>query len=519
MRKNLILLFLFALFSFPAFAGHWALRHVSSGEYLYSKEGQLALAAEFCLTDPSFSWLLEPQADGSLRIQSGDCAKYLASTGNGSMSSVAEDWTVTSTADQLYRTLKGKEGTLKAYGTDLWRIEPVAAPVDLKGRGAKITWTEYQAEHGDFQGVLIGPSTELQDPASEAVGRMGVKLEQTGDRVSWIAEADADGLELRYSIPDAPKGGGMDATLSLYINDEKSECLALTSRHAWIYGEGHSASRFWTDDPNNGTPRKHFDTQRFRLKQPILAGDIVELRRENTDDAAFYMIDMIELEKIPAIGERPEGFLSITDFGAVANDGKDDSEALSQSLSQAADMGAAGVWVPAGIFDFFPKEPIPEDVPGNPDQTLYQRFPLSDIHLKGAGAWHSELRGNGIAFQCGTRWQVSDLAIDWQGESRRSAMLFFGRTGQDSGFSNLYITRCGLVLSIYDPDSRNFTVRNSRIRSTFAGGINLRGGHRNALIENVHTRGTGDDALIFWSTKSEKSERPTRDSVIRNCTC
>lgn len=49
------------------------------------------------------------------------------------------------------------------------------------------------------------------------------------------------------------------------------------------------------------------------------------------------------------------------------------------------------------------------------------------------------------------------------------------------------------------------------------GGINLRGGHENALMENIHVRGTGDDGLIFWSPGTGDSP-PTRNCTIRNCT-
>ena len=45
------------------------------------------------------------------------------------------------------------------------------------------------------------------------------------------------------------------------------------------------------------------------------------------------------------------------------------------------------------------------------------------------------------------------------------------------------------------------TIRNSRIRDTYADGINLDNGTSNSLVEDVHLRNTGDDAIAVWSIK------------------
>ena len=53
---------------------------------------------------------------------------------------------------------------------------------------------------------------------AEAIGRQAVSLTQTGDYVEFTTTAAANSIVVRYSIPDAPAGGGISATLGLYSN-------------------------------------------------------------------------------------------------------------------------------------------------------------------------------------------------------------------------------------------------------------------------------------------------------------
>ncbi len=385
--------------------------------------------------------------------------------------------------------------------------------VDLKGRGAQISWQEIQAEDGIYSGTLLGPTFKIENPAAEAVGRMAVKLEKTGDAVSWNAAEEGDGLSVRFCIPDAQNGGGINATLSLFVNGEKTESLNLTSKYAWIYGDENESPATWSNAPTNGTPKKFFDTFRIRLKSPVKKGDKIELRKTADDSAPFYIIDLIELEKIPPPEIKPDGYLNLCDFGAAPDDGKDDSAALEAALLQAFRKKYPGIWIPPGVFDFESPKPYPLEL-----QSEYQRFRLRNVHLKGAGMWHTELRGEGIAFQCvGENIRVSDFAVDAMGTSRNSAVIFMGRVGKGAELWNLYAAHGSLFYSVMHNDARDLAIRNCRLRSLFAGGINLRGGHKNAVIENVHVRGSGDDGLILWSSESEEME-PNQNCTIRSCT-
>ena len=55
-------------------------------------------------------------------------------------------------------------------------------------------------------------------------------------------------LVVRASIPDAPAGGGITATLNLYVNGVFRQAISLSSRQAWNY-RGATTN---PDDPRAG---------------------------------------------------------------------------------------------------------------------------------------------------------------------------------------------------------------------------------------------------------------------------
>src|SRR3954467_15429005 len=95
-----------------------------------------------------------------------------------------------------------------------------AAPLAAAERGATVPWVTYEAEQTTTNATLLGPDYTGQTAAREASGRRCVRLAATGQHVELTANTDAQGLVVRYSIPDSVDGVGADATLSLYINGE-----------------------------------------------------------------------------------------------------------------------------------------------------------------------------------------------------------------------------------------------------------------------------------------------------------
>ena len=87
-------------------------------------------------------------------------------------------------------------------------------------RGAQMPYLKYEAEDGNYGGgaTMVGPSMDYTKVESEASGRKYVKLTSTGAYVEWPIQKPAQGMVLRFTIPDSADGTGMDATLGLYLN-------------------------------------------------------------------------------------------------------------------------------------------------------------------------------------------------------------------------------------------------------------------------------------------------------------
>ncbi|MEU5674186.1 discoidin domain-containing protein, partial [Micromonospora sp. NPDC047753] len=86
------------------------------------------------------------------------------------------------------------------------------------GRGANMPYDMYEAEDGVVGGgaAVVGPNREIGDLAGEASGRRAVTLNSTGSYVEFTTRASTNTLVTRFSIPDAPGGGGINSTLNVY---------------------------------------------------------------------------------------------------------------------------------------------------------------------------------------------------------------------------------------------------------------------------------------------------------------
>jgi len=166
--------------------------------------------------------------------------------------------------------------TLLPAITGCGRKTTVAVP-DARTLGADCPWTTQQAEHCGTNAPVMGPSVEYLKPQSEASGRSYVSLQRQGDYLEFKAAKAANAIVLRYSIPDAPTGGGTDATLSLDINGKFARKLNLASRYSWIYGDFP-----WSNDPSKGKAHHFFDESR------ALIPDAVELYASVSPDSITW---------------------------------------------------------------------------------------------------------------------------------------------------------------------------------------------------------------------------------------
>ncbi|MFC6080401.1 CARDB domain-containing protein [Sphaerisporangium aureirubrum] len=402
------------------------------------------------------------------------------------------------------------------------------------GRGAAVPWISYEAEAANYQGTLLVADSLRTfghtNFATESSGRQSVRLNSTGQFVEVTSTAPSNSIVVRNSIPDAAGGGGMDATISLYVNGTFAQKLSLSSRHSWLYGN--------TDGPEalTNTPqadaRRLFDESHALLSTTYPAGTRFRLQRDGTDNAAYYIIDTIDLEQVAPATSQPAGCVSITQYGAVPNDGVDDTAAIQRAVTDDQNGVIGCVWIPAG--QWRQEKKILTDDPLNRGQ--YNQVGISNVTIRGAGMWHSQLytltephlatgginhphEGN-FGFDIDNNVQISDIAIFGSGTIRggpggaEGGVGLNGRFGLNTRITNVWIEHANVGVWVgrdYDniPDlwgpGDGLEFSGMRIRNTYADGINFTNGTRNSRVFNSSFRTTGDDSLAVWASRYVKN--------------
>ncbi|MEV8289203.1 glycosyl hydrolase family 28-related protein [Streptomyces niveus] len=407
---------------------------------------------------------------------------------------------------------------------------PSARPAAAE-RGAALPYTEYEAEAADYDGTLLTADPKRTfghtNFASESSGRESVRLDSTGQFVEFTSTGEANSIVVRNSIPDAPGGGGIDATLSLYADGAFVQKLDLSSKHSWLYGN--------TDDPESltNTPqtdaRRLFDESHALLEKSYPAGTKFKLQRDAGDNASFYIVDLIDLEQVAPPAAKPAECASITEYGAVPDDGNDDTKAIQDAVTADQNGDIDCVWIPAG--QWRQEQKILTDDPQNQGQ--YNQIGISDVSIRGAGMWHSQLytltepqnagginhphEGN-FGFDIDDNTQISDIAIFGSGRIRggggaEGGVGLNGRFGQNTKITNVWIEHANVgvwvgrdydnIPALWGPaDGLEFS--GMRIRNTYADGINFTNGTRNSRVDNSSFRTTGDDSLAIWANRYVK---------------
>ncbi|MFI7274618.1 glycosyl hydrolase family 28-related protein [Streptomyces sp. NPDC049879] len=408
------------------------------------------------------------------------------------------------------------------------RAAPTAAPA-AEATGAALPYTEYEAEDGDYEGTLLQSDPERTfghtNFATESSGRESVRLDSTGQFVEFTSTNATNSIVVRNSIPDAPGGGGQEATISLYADGEFVRKLDLSSKHSWLYGN--------TDDPegltNNpgGDARRLFDESHALLAETYPAGTTFRLQRDADDSAEFYIVDLIDLEEVAPPAEQPAECTSITEYGAVPDDGNDDTDALQAAVTADQNGEIDCVWIPAG--QWRQEQKILTDDPL--DRGQYNQVGIRDVTIRGAGMWHSQLytltppheagginhphEGN-FGFDIDDNTQISDIAIFGSGTIRggdgnqEGGVGLNGRFGQNTAITNVWIEHANVAVwagrdfdnipDLWGPgDGVEFS--GMRIRNTYADGINFTNGTRNSTVSDSSFRNTGDDSLAVWANR------------------
>lgn len=386
--------------------------------------------------------------------------------------------------------------------------------------GAKAAYTTYEADQGTLSaGATVKKASSIHSTAHEASKQSYVDL-PVNAAVSFTAKADADAATLRYTVPDGATG-----KVEIQVNGKPVANLDLSSKHNWQYLENYEHHK-GEDIKIHDTPaadrvaRFQFDEAGTLLKNTsIQSGDTVTIVNQSGNTPVG--IDFVELEKTPAAIKQPANSVSITDFGAKANDGIDDSKALTEAIESAKTSGKS-VYIPEGQFDF--------------DHQLHIYAPKG-ISIGGAGRWHTKLhftseeppvfengtvkKGGGIVFEHGSNnIDFGNLSMDSNLTSRFHQQANYkgisGTLGKGSSIHDITIEH--FEVGIWTGDyakvdnehplhyTDGLTVSNALIRNNLADGINFAQGTSHSTVINSNIRGNGDDGLATWSSIADQTE-------------
>jgi hypothetical protein len=354
-------------------------------------------------------------------------------------------------------------------------------------------------------GAVLGPQYGPNVVASESSGRQCVQLNATGQYVQFTAQAAANAIVVRYSVPDTTNGIGTNWTISLYKNGAFVAKLPVTSMYSWLYG-----AYPFSNTPASGSPRNFYDEVRTNGLS-IGAGDVVALQKDADDAASYYVIDLVDLENVASSLTAPTNSLSIMGYGAGGTGATDDTSALQNCISAAISQGKS-VWLPAGTYKITSSINLP-----------------ANLTIQGAGMWYATLVGDPTLYTNasrrvtlngnGSNIHLSDFAIigklNYRNDSEPNDGLG-GAYGTGSTISRVWVehTKTGAWLV----NSQGLVVDSCRFRDTIADGINLCVGMSSTTVTNCTARGTGDDCFAIWPATYIGQNYTPGLNVITHCT-
>ena len=388
-------------------------------------------------------------------------------------------------------------------------------PALVTGRGADVPFVEQEAENAAFTGAKIGPGRDAYTLPAEASGRTAVRL-RPKQYVEFTLTQPANAFTLRYSIPDAPAGGGITAPLDVTVNGKRKQTMTLTSQYAWLYGMYPFSNDpnvdpipgWWKPEPDPVAkpfrPNHFYDEQRVLLDRTYRAGDRVRFAVPRTTPAAWTVLDLADFELVDAPLKQPGKSLDVRLFGADPTGRRDAAPAIERTIAAAQRIGWS-VFIPAGTFQ------------------VNRHIVVDRVTIRGAGNWWTIIKGRVLplaepapdksvhsapgfygkyaADGGSTAVHLSDFAIESDVHERIDTDQVNGIGGAIGGGStieNLYLhhTKVGIWL---DGPMDGLLIRNNVVTDAIADGMNLHLGVSNVRATDNFVRNSGDDGLAMWS--------------------
>jgi hypothetical protein len=413
-------------------------------------------------------------------------------------------------------------------------------PSLVAGRGATVGFVEQEAEKATTTGTVIGPDRTAYTLPAEASGRSAVKL-TAKQYVEFTLPSAANAITVRYSIPDAPNGGGITAPLDVTVNGGSRKSMTLTSQYAWLYNQypfsndpnaGLLHSDWWitecqcvpaatTPPPAITTPFRpnHFyDEQRLLLGRTYSAGAKVRLTVPAGSPAASTVIDLLDSQLVaaPHINLLASNVLL---FGADPLGKRDSADAFDKAIAFAKKTHLK-VYVPPGTYQ------------------VNRHIIVDNVTIEGAGNWYTVIKGHEVALSTpapdgsvhtgvgfygkdasaggSTNVHLSGFAI--QGDVREridtDQVNGIGGAMSNSTVDGLYLqhTKVGMW---FDGPMTNLKLTNNVIVDQIADGINFHTGVTNSVASNNFVRNTGDDALAMWAEHSANANNTFDHNTVQ----
>ncbi|MYS20609.1 MULTISPECIES: glycosyl hydrolase family 28-related protein [unclassified Streptomyces] len=420
-------------------------------------------------------------------------------------------------------------GTRGAAGASAAQPAATRAALDpslVAGKGASVGFAEQEAEHAKTTGTVIGPGRDAYTLPAEASGRSAVTL-QPGQYVEFTLPATTNAITVRYSIPDAPTGGGITSPLDVTVNGGGKKSMTLTSQYAWLYNLYPFSNDpnadilhpdYWVTEcacvPQDTTPTpvfakpfrpNHFyDEQRLLLGRTYKAGD--KIRLTAPAGAAPTTIDLLDSQQVapPKVDLLAANVLL---FGADPTGRRDSAGAIDKAIAF-AQRSHLKVYIPPGTYQ------------------VNRHIIVDNVTIEGAGNWYTVIKGHqvdlstpapdgsvhtGVGFYGkdasaggSSNVHLSDFAI--QGDVREridtDQVNGIGGSLSNSTIEGLYIqhTKVGMW---FDGPMTGLKITGNQIADQIADGINFHTGVTNSTIADNFIRNTGDDAIALWSEKTE----------------
>jgi hypothetical protein len=238
------------------------------------------------------------------------------------------------------------------------------------------------------------------------------------------------------------------------------------------------------------------------LNSSVPTGSTIRLQKD-AGNAGPFAVDFVSLEQVaPVANPDPARYVVPNGFT---------HQAVQTALDTARqDTTKTGVYLPAGVYETAQKF----QVFGRP------------IRVVGAGPWYTQ-------FTAPTGQENTDVGFRADGTANGSGFTGFayfgnytsridgpGKVFDLANVANMTIENIWaehMVCLYWGTNTDNMTIRDSRIRNTFADGVNMTNGSTGNLVANIEARATGDDSFALFSA-IDAGGGDVRDNVYENLT-